>query len=93
MTRPQLLRWGGRADHPRVGMGRQQWCRGAVCVLDSGVDGDHPDVGGLTDRVLISAQEDAEAVGVPVVVGDFRAGCEWARDSVRERDPSVGAGV
>ncbi|HTU30418.1 MAG TPA: S8 family serine peptidase [Solirubrobacteraceae bacterium] len=41
-----------------------------VCVLDSGVDGEHPAVGGLADRVLICADEAADEPGIPVISAD-----------------------
>jgi subtilisin len=46
-------------------------CR--VCVLDSGVDGEHPDVRGLVDRVLITAREEGDELGMPVVQEDAEA--------------------
>jgi subtilisin family serine protease len=41
-----------------------------VCILDSGVDGDHPSVGALADRALICVDDSAEEPGVPVVSVD-----------------------
>ena len=41
-----------------------------VCILDSGVDGDHPSVGGLESSVVISLDEDEQPVASPDEEGD-----------------------
>jgi subtilisin family serine protease len=37
----------------------------AVCVVDSGVDAEHPDVGGVADAVVVTAAEDGSPVAEP----------------------------
>ena len=41
-----------------------------VCILDSGVDGEHPSVGGLESAVVISLDENEETVVTPDDEGD-----------------------
>jgi subtilisin len=41
-----------------------------VCILDSGVDGDHPSVGGLESAVAISLDENEEPVATEDTEGD-----------------------
>jgi subtilisin len=42
-----------------------------VCILDSGVDGDHPLVGGLESAVAMSLGEDGEAMATEDTEGDL----------------------
>jgi subtilisin len=41
-----------------------------VCILDSGVDPEHPSVGGLESAVVISLRDDEEVVAEPDTEGD-----------------------
>lgn len=82
MTEPDLPAWSLAQPAPTAAVPwpapiTREWAWGGsngsgvrVCVLDSGVDGDHPAVGGVVDRVLVSAAKEADELGTPVISAD-----------------------
>jgi subtilisin len=60
-----------------------------VCILDSGVDGDHPSVGGLESAVVISVGENDEPVAAPDSEGDVSGHGTACAGIVRALAPDV----